>query len=84
MTVEEAGAELGLGRSAAYEAAARGQLPTISMGRRKVVPTAALRRLLSLDDDDLDQSAPATPPANVGTPAVILPFDRGRRLNTSP
>jgi excisionase family DNA binding protein len=49
LTVEEAGAFLGLGRSGAYEAVRRGEIPSISFGRRIVVPTAALRRLLSLD-----------------------------------
>ncbi len=39
----------GLGRSAAYEAASRGDIPTLHFGRRIVVPTAALRRMLGLD-----------------------------------
>jgi hypothetical protein len=55
MPVEEAGAALGLGRSSSYEAARRGDLPTLRIGRRLVVPTAALRRLLQLD-----VSAPAS------------------------
>ena len=46
----EAGKALGLSRSSSYAAAARGEIPTISMGRRILVPTAALRRLLQLDD----------------------------------
>jgi len=49
VSVEKAGAACGLGRSASYEAARRGDLPTIRFGRRIVVPTAALRRLLQLD-----------------------------------
>jgi Helix-turn-helix domain len=40
---------LGLGRAATYDAARRGEIPTIRFGRRIVVPTAALRRLLALD-----------------------------------
>ncbi|MGA7420899.1 MAG: hypothetical protein WBW80_23150 [Acidimicrobiales bacterium] len=36
----------GLSRNAAYNAAARGDLPTIKLGRRIVVPVAALRRML--------------------------------------
>lgn len=39
-----------LGRSAAYNAAERGDIPTIRIGRRLVVPTAALRRMLGLDE----------------------------------
>ena len=41
ITVEEAGALLGIGRTAAYEAARRGQLPTRRLGRRLVVPVPA-------------------------------------------
>jgi excisionase family DNA binding protein len=45
-TVAEAGAILGLSRGASYEAANRGELPVIRIGRRIVVPKAALERLL--------------------------------------
>jgi excisionase family DNA binding protein len=38
VTVDEAAKILGLGRSAAYEAARRGQLPTRRLGRRIVIP----------------------------------------------
>jgi hypothetical protein len=42
---------LGLGRSAAYEAAARGEIPgLLRIGRKYGVATAALRRALYLDD----------------------------------
>ena len=50
LTVEEAGGFLDLGRSAAYDAARRGDIPTIAIGRRLLVPTAALRRMLHLDE----------------------------------
>ena len=46
-TVEEAGALLGLGRSGAYDAVRRGDLPTIRIGRRILVPKEALERMLS-------------------------------------
>lgn len=49
-----AGKALNLGRSATYAAAARGEIPTIHLGRRIVVPTAALRRMLSLDGGPRD------------------------------
>ncbi len=42
---------LGLSKSSAYAAAERGEIPTIRIGRRLLVPTAALRRLLQLDDE---------------------------------
>lgn len=48
MTVPEAGAYVNLGRAAAYEAANRGDIPTLRIGRRLVVPTAAFRSMLGL------------------------------------
>ena len=52
VSVPEAGAAFGLGYTASYEAAKRGDLPTIRLGRRLVVPTATLRRMLGLDTVD--------------------------------
>jgi excisionase family DNA binding protein len=46
MTVPEAGAKLGLGRNAAYEAAARGDIPTIRIGKLLRVPVIAFDRML--------------------------------------
>ncbi|MFI6900383.1 helix-turn-helix domain-containing protein [Nonomuraea sp. NPDC050394] len=48
MTIPEAGTFLGLARCTAYEAAARGEIPTLTFGRRKLVPTAVLREMLGL------------------------------------
>lgn len=54
VSIPEAGALLGLSRSAAYRAAKSGHLPTVYLGeRRQVVPTAALRKMLGLDVDAL-------------------------------
>ena len=46
LSIPEAGKALGIGRSAAYEAARTGQLPTIRIGKRLLVPIVALERLL--------------------------------------
>ncbi|MDP8929738.1 MAG: helix-turn-helix domain-containing protein [Actinomycetota bacterium] len=46
LTVAEAAELLGVGRSSAYEAARRGDIPTLRVGRRLVVPVPALLRLL--------------------------------------
>jgi excisionase family DNA binding protein len=46
LTIAEAGEVLGIGRSAAYEAARTGQIPTIRIGRRLLVPIAALQKQL--------------------------------------
>lgn len=48
----ETGKLLGLGRSAVYDAARRGEIPTLRFGSRLVVPTAALRRMLAIDVDE--------------------------------
>jgi excisionase family DNA binding protein len=45
-TVEEAGALLGLGRNSSYEAVKRGDIPSIRIGRRLVVPKPAFDRML--------------------------------------
>jgi len=46
LSVEEAGRILGYSRNTAYEAAKRGELPTIRLGRKIRVPRVALQRLL--------------------------------------
>lgn len=53
LTVPEAGRlAFGLSRSASYDAAANGHIPTLRLGRKVVVPTAALRRLLGIDSTE--------------------------------
>lgn len=47
VTVPEAARRLGIGRSTAFAAAKRGDLPSIRIGGRVVVPIAALDRLLA-------------------------------------
>ena len=42
ITIEQAARVLGLGRTAAYDAARRGELPTRRLGRRLLVPVPAL------------------------------------------
>jgi excisionase family DNA binding protein len=46
MSVTEAAVLLGVSRNSAFEAARRGELPVIRIGRRLLVPRAALERLL--------------------------------------
>jgi excisionase family DNA binding protein len=45
--IEEAGRLLGIGRNQAYEAARRGDFPVIKIGKRMLVPKAALDRMLA-------------------------------------
>jgi len=49
ISVEEAGRRLGVGRGLAYELARRGEIPALRLGRRLVVPEAALDLLLAAD-----------------------------------
>jgi excisionase family DNA binding protein len=46
-SVEMAAHKLGIGRNQAYAAVQRGEIPGIRVGRRWLVPNAALDRLLS-------------------------------------
>ena len=46
LTVEQAGELLGISRGLAYEAVRRGEIPSVRIGRRILVPAAALRALL--------------------------------------
>jgi excisionase family DNA binding protein len=63
MTVEQAGQLLGISRRSAYRAAAAGQLPTLRLGRRILVPTAALHRMLAITPPaDTPALDPANPP----------------------
>jgi excisionase family DNA binding protein len=48
LTVEEAAEALGIGRTLAYEAVRRGEIPTIRIGRRLLVPRGALDQLLGI------------------------------------
>jgi excisionase family DNA binding protein len=45
--VPEAGSLLGLSRNASYDAARRGEIPTIRLGRLLKVPRAAFERMLT-------------------------------------
>lgn len=46
MTVDEAARLLGVGRNLAYQAVREGQLPAIRLGKRIVIPRAAVLAML--------------------------------------
>ncbi len=48
VTVAQTARLLGVSRSTAYSAVGRGQIPTIRVGNRILVPTMAIYRLLEL------------------------------------
>jgi excisionase family DNA binding protein len=47
LSVEEAAQRLGISRNHAYDAVKRGAIPSIRIGRRLLVPKAALERKLA-------------------------------------
>jgi excisionase family DNA binding protein len=51
LTVEEAAQLLGISRAFAYEAVRRGEIPSIKIGRRVLVPKAALHKLVGVTGD---------------------------------
>lgn len=46
LSVPEAARRLGIGRNLAYEAVQRGEIPSIKVGGRILVPLAALEKML--------------------------------------
>jgi len=56
MTVEEAAVALGISRAFAYEAVTRKEIPHIRIGRRILIPRAALERLLGGGDAATDST----------------------------
>lgn len=61
VTVPEAGALLGLSRNSAYDAAKRGEIPTLKLGNRLVVPVPRLLELVGITLPDGAQNAGAIP-----------------------
>ncbi|MDQ3640969.1 MAG: helix-turn-helix domain-containing protein [Actinomycetota bacterium] len=81
LDVEEAGRLLGLGKTKAYEEANRWLrtngaegLPCLKFGRTLRVPTAQLRRLLSMDEPLRDEA-----PLAGGAPVLSLAEPRSSR-----
>lgn len=60
ITVEECARLLGIGRSSAYEAIRRGDLPSLRLSRRIVIPTRALLRLLENGNAPPDEGGAPT------------------------
>ena len=53
LTVEQAAEMLGVSRNSAYAGVARGELPVIRVGKRLLIPRAALQRKLEGIPDEL-------------------------------
>ncbi len=63
ISVEQAAAVLGISRRSAYRAAAAGELPTLRLGRRLLVPTPRLLALLGLPAGRPDAALSPSPAA---------------------
>lgn len=71
LTVKETAALFGIGRNAAYEAIKRGDIPALRIGRRILVPRAALGLLLADPHTKTGatqdtEGSPAAGPASAG------------------
>lgn len=53
LTVEQAAKVLGIGRSSAYELVHTGDIPSLRLGRRIVVPSAKVAAQLGIEPDQL-------------------------------
>lgn len=53
LSVPEAGAMIGLGRNASYEAAKLGQIPTIEIGSLKIVPRIPWLKKLGVENTEV-------------------------------
>lgn len=62
LTVEQAAKVLGIGRSTAYELVHTGDIPSLRLGRRLVVPTATLAESLGVSVSVI-RAATKPPPA---------------------
>lgn len=61
LSVPAAGSLFGLSRAASYQAAQRGEIPTIRLGKRLLVPTAKLRAMLGLRQAGITLSSHPAP-----------------------
>ncbi len=67
----EAAGFLGISKDLAYKGASTGEIPTIRIGNRIKVPTAALRRLLELDPQPGVPSCPCHRVCNVSARSAL-------------
>jgi hypothetical protein len=49
ISIPDAGRVLGIGRNAAYDAVKTGVIESIPLGKRRIVPTAPLRKKLGIE-----------------------------------
>ena len=65
LTVAEAAEVLGVSRAFAYELAARGEIPVLRLGRRRLVPRKALLEMLGEEAEGASSAPPGPAPTLV-------------------
>jgi excisionase family DNA binding protein len=68
LTVEQAAKVLGIGRSTAYELVHTGDIPSLRLGRRIVVPVAPLAARLGVDPGGISSPAEAARTDSLAAP----------------
>jgi excisionase family DNA binding protein len=63
LSVEEAGRLLGISRGLAYALVRQGEIPSLRLGRRLVVPRKALQAMLDVDRSEAPPVEPTPIPA---------------------
>ena len=84
-TVGEAAKAIGVGRSLAYELVRRGDLRTVHVGRRVLVPRDAVRDFLGLGQEQVSASHGATPETESDKVTYLVTIRRvrgGGAMNT--
>jgi hypothetical protein len=76
VTVPQAGMVLGLGKDAAYECARRGDIPTIRLGRRVVVPTPRLLAMLGVEVPTIEPTRRLDLQGHYAGPLGAVPDER--------
>lgn len=85
-TLSEAAELLGISRAAAYRAAGKGEIPTVRLGSRLLVPLPLLHRMLGLGSSDPDEATnPLTqrPNALGSGPSSITTKDAPRAVGAA-
>ncbi|WP_286960201.1 MULTISPECIES: helix-turn-helix domain-containing protein [Arsenicicoccus] len=70
VTVREAAQVLGIGRDVCYRAVRAGQIPSLRLGRRIVVPVAPLLGMLGVSPHEMSEPGSATEPGTATTNAL--------------
>jgi excisionase family DNA binding protein len=84
-TVEEAARAIGVSRGLAYELVRRGDLRTVHVGRRVLVPREAVRDFLGLGQEQVSASPRTTPESGSHEVTYLVTIRRvrgGDALNT--